>query len=116
MRLIHALIDIDHDDLKAKFLNRLNLPAGQLVALLLKTYSNSSIAQPMYDTYLQLAEKWNDSHFEPETVAFTALHTELFSFFDVILYIEVADLTSSTPATAEKVEDKWAWMFLEMNC
>ena len=35
-----------------------------------------------------------------------------FTFSDVILYAEVSDLS---PATAEKVEDKWSSMVLEMN-
>jgi hypothetical protein len=40
-----------------------------------------------------------------------AVHSD-FAVSDFILYIEVAGLT---PATAEKVEDKWGTMILEMN-
>ncbi len=36
-----------------------------------------------------------------------------FAMSDIILHSEVANLT---PATAEKVEDKWSSMILEMNC
>ena len=102
MRLIHALID--HDDLKTKFLNRLNLPAGR------SSVENRQQARES-DVWHLLADKWNDKNFSPETISLPAVHTE-FTFPDVILHAEVADLA---PATAEKVEDKWASMILEMN-
>ena len=63
------------------------------------------------NVWQKMADKWNDKSFAPETVAMPEVHTE-FSFSDVILHDEVADLT---PATAEKVEDKWSSMILEMN-
>jgi hypothetical protein len=102
MRLIHALID--HDDLKSKFLNRLNLPAGR------STVENREQLRAT-DVWHKLAEKWNDPQFEPETVSLPSLHSEL-TCSDIILYVEVSDLT---PAIAEKVEDKWSSMILEMN-
>jgi hypothetical protein len=57
-------------------------------------------------------EKWNDKEFEPEPVLMPALHRD-FAFSDLILHSEVAHMT---PATAEKVEDKWSSMVLKMNC
>ena len=102
MRLIHALVD--HDALKSKFLNRLNLPAGH------SSIKNQQQAHAT-DVWHLLAEKWNDKNFAPETVSLPALHTE-FAFLDVILHADVEDLL---PATAEKVEDKWSLMILEMN-
>ena len=102
MRLIHALVD--HDDLKAKFLNRLNLPAGR------SSVENREQLRAT-NVWQLLAEKWNDKNFSPETVAIPALHTD-FTFSDVILH---ADVATMTPATAEKVEDKWSSMILEMN-
>ena len=103
MRLIHALVD--HDELKAKFLNRLNLPAGRSSVENREQLKATNIWQ-------LLADKWNDKNFEPETESMPAVHSD-FALSDVILYIEVAGLT---PATAEKVEDKWGTMILEMNC
>ena len=58
-----------------------------------------------------LAEKWNDKNFSPETVAMPALHTN-FTSSDIIFHADVANMT---PATAEKVEDEWSSMILEMN-
>ena len=102
MRLIHALVD--HDHLKAKFLNRLSIPTGR------SSIENREQVRAS-DVWHLLADKWNDKTFEPETVAMPELHTDL-SFSDIILYAEVAHMT---PATAEKVEDKWSAMVLEMN-
>ena len=102
MRLIHALVD--HDDIKAKFLNRLNLPAGRC------TVENREQFCAM-DAWHLLADQWNDEDFAPETCALPHLHTE-FAFADIILHAEVGDLT---PETAKKVEDKWRSMVLEMN-
>jgi hypothetical protein len=93
MRLIHALVD--HDDIKAKFLNRLNLPAGH------STVENREQIRAM-DVWHLLADKWNDEDFAPETCMLPHLHAK-FSFADIILHAEVADIT---PATAKKVEDK----------
>jgi hypothetical protein len=102
MRLIHALVD--HDELKSKFLNRLNLPAGR------SSVENREQLRAT-DIWHLLADKWNDKKFEPETVSMPAVHSD-FAVSDFILYLDVADLT---PATAEKVEDKWGSMILEMN-
>lgn len=102
MRLIHALVD--HDEIKAKFLNRLNLPAGR------SSVENREQIRATNVWHL-LSDKWNDKSFSPETVSLPALHTE-FAFSDVILHSDVENLT---PATAEKVEDKWGTMILEMN-
>ncbi len=102
MRLIHALVD--HDDLKAKFLNRLDLPAG-------RASIENRVQLRATDVWHLLADKWNDPKFEPDTVALPQLHSN-FAVSDIILYVDVADLTV---ATAEKVEDKWSTMVLEMN-
>jgi hypothetical protein len=102
MRLIHALID--HDEIKAKFLNRLDLPAGR------SAVENRAQIQATNVWHL-MADKWNDKNFEPETASLPEVHSE-FALSDIILHIEVANLT---PATAEKVEDKWSSMILEMN-
>ena len=58
-----------------------------------------------------LADKWNDKDFVPEIMLLPQLHTK-FALPDFILHSEVAALT---PATADKVEGKWALMILEMN-
>ncbi len=102
LHLIHALVD--HDQIKAKFLNRLNLPAGRSAVKNREQLCTTNV-------WHLLAEKWNDKKFEPETVAIPELHTD-FTFSDIILHVEVAHMT---PATAEKVEDKWSSMVLEMN-
>ena len=102
MRLIHALVD--HDHLKAKFLNRLSLPSGR------SSVENREQMRAS-DIWHLLADKWNDQYFAPETVAMPELHTD-FTFSDIILHADVANLI---PATAEKVEDKWSAMVLEMN-
>ena len=102
MRLIHSLTD--NDAIKSKFLNRLNLPAGRA------SIENRQEARAT-DVWHLMADKWNDRNFAPETVSFPELHTD-FTFTEVILHDDVADLT---PATAEKVEEKWASMTLEMN-
>jgi hypothetical protein len=102
MRLIHALVD--HDEIKAKFLNRLDLPAGR------SAVENREQIRATNVWHL-MANKWNDKNFEPETASMPEVHSE-FALSDVILHIEVAHLT---PATAEKVEDKWSSMILEMN-
>jgi hypothetical protein len=101
--LIHALVD--HDKIKAKFLNCFNLPAGQFAV---------KNREPIHATNVWhlLADKWNDKDFEPETVSLPEVHS-VFALSDINLHLEVADLT---PATAENVEDKWSWMILEMNC
>ena len=102
MRLIHSLIDFD--DIKRQFLNRMNLPPGRSSVENREQLRASNVWQKM-------ADKWNDKSFSPETVAMPDVCTE-FAFSDVILHDEVANLT---PATAEKVEDKWSSMILEMN-
>jgi hypothetical protein len=102
MRLIHALVD--HDHLKAKFLNRLSLPSGR------SSVENREQMRAS-DIWHLLADKWNDQYFAPETVAMPELHTD-FTFSDIIVHADVANLI---PATAEKVEDKWSAMVLEMN-
>ena len=63
------------------------------------------------DVWHLLAHKWNDKDFAPEIMSLPQLHTE-FTLPDFILHSEVAALT---PATANKIEDKWASMILEMN-
>ncbi len=63
------------------------------------------------DVWHLLAHKWNDKDFAPEIMSLPQLHTE-FTLPDFILHSEVAALT---PATAKKIEDKWASMILEMN-
>jgi hypothetical protein len=102
MRLIHALVD--HDHLKAKFLNRFSLPTGR------SSVENREQMRAS-DVWHLLAEKWNDQYFAPETVAMPELHTD-FTFSGIILHADVANMI---PATAEKVEDKWSAMVLEMN-
>jgi hypothetical protein len=102
MRLIHALVD--HDEIKAKFLNRLNLPAGR------SSVENREQLRGT-DVWHLMADKWNDKNFITETVSMPALHSE-FTFSDIILHSDVENLT---PATAEKVEGKWGDMILEMN-
>ena len=102
MRLIHSLIDFD--DIKRQFLNRMNLPPGRSSVENREQLRASNVWQKM-------ADKWNDKSFSPETVTMPDVCTE-FAFSDVILHDEVANLT---PATAEKVEDKWSSMILEMN-
>jgi hypothetical protein len=102
LRLIHALVD--HDEIKSKFLNRLNLPAGR------STFEHREHNWAT-DVWHLLANKWNDKNFAPEIMSLPQLHTE-FALLDIILHSEVAALT---PATADKVEDKWASMILEMN-
>ncbi len=47
----------------------------------------------------------------PETKSMPALHMD-FALSDLILHSKVAHMT---PATAEKVEDKWSLMVLAMN-
>ena len=76
MRLIHALVD--HEEIKAKFLNRLNLPAG---------FSSVKNREQLRATnvWRLLAEKWNDKNFNPETVVVPAVHTN-FTFSDIILH------------------------------
>ena len=102
MRLIHTLVD--HDEIKAKFLNRLNLPAGR------SSVENREQIRATNVWHL-MATKWNDKDFEPETVSLPEVHTD-FSFSEQIFHLDVENLT---PATAEKVEDKWSSMILEMN-
>jgi hypothetical protein len=100
--LIHTLVD--HDEIKAKFLNRLNLPAGR------SSVENREQIRATNVWHL-MATKWNDKDFEPETVSLPEVHTD-FSFSEQIFHLDVENLT---PATAEKVEDKWSAMVLEMN-
>jgi hypothetical protein len=102
LRLIHALVD--HDHIKTKFLNRLNLPAGRSAVENREQLRTTSV-------WHLLAEKWNDEKFEPDTVAMPEVHTD-YTCSDIIMHVEVAHMT---PATAEKVEDKWSSMVLEMN-
>ena len=56
------------------------------------------------DLWHLMADKWNDESFELETVTMQELHMD-FTFLDIILHADVANMT---PATAEKVEDKWS--------
>ena len=100
--LIYTLIDFD--DIKQQFLKRMNLPPGW------SSVENREQLRAL-NVWQKMADKWNDKSFEPETVAMPDACTE-FSFSDIILHSEVADLT---PASAEKVEDKWSSMVLEMN-
>jgi hypothetical protein len=58
------------------------------------------------DIWHLLANKWNDKDFAPEIMSLPQLHTK-FALQDIMLHSEVAALT---PATADKVEDKWASM------
>ena len=82
----------------------MNLPSGRSSVENREQLRASNVWQKM-------ADKWNGKSFEPETVAMPDVCTE-FSFSDIILHNEIADLT---PAWAEKVEDKWSSMVLEMN-
>lgn len=100
--LIHALID--HYDLKTKFLNCLNLPAGH------SSVKNSQQAhKQMCGTYWLTGGMIKTLLWK----CFIASYSYRVHFLDVILYAEVSYHTS---ATAEKVEDKWSSMILEMNC
>ena len=56
MRLIHALVD--HDEIKAKFLNRLDLPTGR------SAVENREQIRATNVWHL-MADKWNDKNFEP---------------------------------------------------
>ena len=107
MRLIHTLID-DNDNnnniIKSKFLNRLILPAGRA------SVENREQIRAT-DVWHLMADRWNNQDFEPETESLPDLHPD-FAVSDTIFYFDVASLT---PATAGKVEEKWASMILEMN-
>jgi hypothetical protein len=83
LRLIHALVD--HDKIKSKFLNRLNLPAGH------STIENREHNWAT-DVWHLLANKWNDKDFAPEIMSLPQLHTK-FALPDIILHSEVAALT-----------------------
>ena len=86
MHLIHAFVD--HNDLKAKFLNQLNLPTG------CSPIKNREQIHAL-DVWHLMADKWNDKSFELETVTMQELHMDF-------------TVANMTPATAEKVEDKWS--------
>jgi hypothetical protein len=102
MRLIHALVN--HDEIKAKFLNHLDLPAS---CYIVKNREQICATNVLH----LLANKWNDNYFSSETVLMQEVHSD-FAVSDIILHSEVANLT---PATAEKVEDNWSSIILEMN-
>jgi hypothetical protein len=66
MRLIHALVD--HDEIKAKFLNRLDLPAGCSVVKNREQICSTNVWHLM-------ANKWNDMYFLPETASLPEVHS-----------------------------------------
>ncbi len=76
MRLSHALVD--HNDIKAKFLNRLNHPVGRSTVEKREQFHAT-------DVWHLLTDRWNDE----ETCVLPHLHTEFIFDLSVINYIGV---------------------------
>jgi hypothetical protein len=103
MRLIHALVN--HDEIKAKFLNGLNLFAGCFTFYDREQLSTANV-------WHLLAENWNDKKFAQETESMPALNKET-AISNIILQSGVVCMTL---ARAKKVKDKSSLLEIKINC
>ena len=104
LRLIHALID--HDEIKRAFHTRHDLPSGRMQV------ENRNTEEVRRSSVWQLmADKWNDPLFLPVTAALPDVHSEFARpiplAFDTVSHMQ--------PATAERVEERWQSMNLQLN-
>ena len=99
LRLIHCIVD--NDDIKDAFIHRNKTTRGRL------EIENRNHTESVWS---KIADKWNDPQFEPVTEDMTSEHSDFKA--DIIDHELVADLA---PATAEKVEKKWATVKNELT-
>ena len=99
LRLIHCIVD--NDDIKDAFIHQNKTTRVRL------ENENRNHTESVWS---KIADKWNDPQFEPVTEDMTSEHSDFKA--DIIDHELVADLA---PATAEKVEKKWATVKNELT-
>ena len=105
LRLIHALID--HDNIKRAFLGLHDLPGGRM-----GVENRNTEEARMNSVWQMLSDKWNDPNFLPVTAVLPDLHSD-FERPIPLLYEAVSHMQK---ATAEKVQERWQSMNLQLNC
>ena len=100
LRLIHALID--DDDIKIAYLVRLDVSSDRMVV-----ENRNTPASKAASVWAIMSRKWNDLHFLPTTRRID-LHSD---FYDPI----AIDHDVMTPATPEKVKEKWDGLLHELK-
>ena len=103
LRLIHAIID--DNDIKAAYIRRLILPSGRMAVENRRT--PAAIAS---NVWYMVAEKWNDESFSPTTSV-----KDTHSDFARPISIPFDAVSNLSPATPEKVEEKWNSMNLALK-
>jgi hypothetical protein len=99
LRLIHSIVD--NDDIKGAFIHRNRISRGRL------EIENQNHTESVWS---KIADMWNNPQFMPVTENMTSVHSDFKA--DVIDHELVAHLA---PATAEKVEKKWATVKNELT-
>jgi hypothetical protein len=103
LRLIHAIVD--DNDIKAAYIRRLEVPSGQMAVENRRT--PAAIAS---NVWYMVSEKWNDESFPPTTSV-----KDSHSDFARPISIPFDAVSNLSPATPEKVEDKWNIMNLALK-
>lgn len=104
LRLIHALVD--HDEIKSAFLMHHKLPGGHM-AIEIRNTEEAHLGT----VWQILADKWNDPNFLPVKGVLPDLSPDFAHPF-AILYEFVHQMQV---ATAEKVEEKWNSINLQLK-
>jgi hypothetical protein len=103
LRLIHAIID--DDNIKAAYIRRLQVPSGRMAVENRRTQ-----AAIESNVWYMVAEKWNNKSFSPTTSV-----KDTHSDFSRPIPIPFDAISNLSPATPEKVEEKWNSMNLALK-
>jgi hypothetical protein len=103
--LIHALID--HDEIKQRFHTHHNLPG-----VCMEVENKNTEKLRMSSVWQLMNDKWNDPLFLPITAALPDVQSE----FSCPIPLSSETVSHMQPATAEKVEERWQLMNLQLNC
>jgi hypothetical protein len=103
LRIIHAIIDVV--DNKAAYVHRLRLPSGRMAIENRKTEGAIQA-----NVWHKVAQTWNDPLFHPRTSV-----KDSHSDFAQPIAIPFEAVSSMSPATPEKVEEKWNSMNLALK-
>jgi len=103
LRLIHALLD--DDNIKRAYLVRLDVLSDRMVIENRNTPESKAAS-----VWAMMSQKWNDPQFSPTSMIID-LHSD---FYDPIA-IHHDVVSDMTPATPEKVKEKWNGILHELK-
>ena len=103
LRLIHALID--EDDIKRAYLMRLDVSSDRMVIENRNTPESKAAS-----VWAMMSRKWNDPQFSP-----TTMKIDLHSDFHDPIAIDHDVVSDMSPATPEKVKEKWDGLLHELK-